>query len=79
MKREMNVEAIEKRLNVTICPKCNYYNNNKFAKRYGRCNRCHAVIDEKTNFEYTMIKKLHLYRKGQAGFRYRKDVYEGKM
>lgn len=76
MKKKRTVEEIEKELDVTICPACKYYNQNKYAKRYGRCRRCLTVIDEKANFKYTMIKKLHLFKEGQAGAGYSKDIYE---
>ena len=65
---------IEKELNLTKCPKCGYYNKNNFIMDYGKCNRCKTVLNKKADFRYSMIKKLHLFKKGQAGYRYRKDM-----
>lgn len=68
-----NKKDIEKNLNITKCPYCGYYNKNKFIKSYGKCNRCKSILNEKANFKYTMIKKMHLFKKGQAGYGYQKE------
>lgn len=67
---------IEKNLNITKCPICEKYNNNDFLKKYGKCNLCNTVLDEKAYFKYTMIRKLHLFKKKQIGYTYKKDAYE---
>ena len=71
-----NKEKIEKELNLIKCPSCGKYNFITFIKKYGRCNGCKEVLDEKANFKYTMIKKLHLFKKSQIGHLYKRDVYE---
>ena len=72
--QKKNEETL-KLLNNTKCPVCGYYNKNIFAKKYGKCRRCLTVIDERADFKYNMIIKLHLFKKGQAGFGYSKDIY----
>lgn len=65
---------IERELNLTKCPKCGYYNHNKFINDYGKCNMCKTVLNEKANFRYNMIKRLHLFKKGQIGYYYKRDI-----
>ena len=76
MKKKKKSNDIEKALDITICPACRYYNQNKYVKTYGKCRRCLTVLDEKANFKYTMIRKLHLFREGQAGYGLSKDIYK---
>ena len=71
----MEKNSIEKEFDMTKCPNCGYYNRNKFLKKYGKCNRCKLILDKEADFKYEMIKKLHLFKKGQAGFFYKEDKY----
>lgn len=61
------------KLSLTKCPKCGYCNKNIFIEQYGVCNGCKYIINHKGYFKYTMIKKLHLFKKGQAGYKYQKN------
>lgn len=73
MKKKDN---IERELDNTKCPNCGRYNHNNYVKRYGRCRCCKEILDEQANFKYTMIKKMHLFKKGQAGHLYKWDAYK---
>lgn len=67
------MDNLEENLNLIKCPRCNYCNRKYFVKKYGTCNKCNKVLDEKAYFKYRMAKKLHLVRYGQMGFYYRDD------
>lgn len=76
MKKKKKTNDIEKDLDITICPACKYYNQNKYIKTYGKCLKCLTVLDKKADFRYTMIRKLHLFKEGQAGYGLSKDRYK---
>lgn len=42
---------------------CGYFNQEHNVKKYGTCNGCGKVIDEKAKFDYEMFCKLRLWRK----------------
>ena len=64
----------KKKLDLIKCPKCGYYNGKGYIKKYGKCNGCKNILSKEADFKYNMIKKLHLFKKGQIGFDYKQDV-----
>lgn len=69
-------DDIEKELNIIRCSKCGRYNFNGYVKKYGKCRACKNVLDEKADFKYTMIRKMHLFKRNQVGYLYKRDAYK---
>lgn len=45
-----------------ICDRCGYQNHKKYVDKYGTCNLCGKVLNEKAKFNYEMVKRLYLWR-----------------
>lgn len=59
--------AKERKMLKRIKCECGYHNLDEFVARYGTCNGCGKVLDEKAKFRHDMIVKMHLWRGKRGG------------
>lgn len=57
------------------CDYCGYRNKKYYINKYGKCNRCKNILNDRAYFKYMLIKKLRLIKKGEIGEFYDLNKY----